>query len=68
MSPASIQRILTMASFGAVGKTKEEMLQGLKYPVDMTSDDIAKNSKVLTENVEESAFLKLGKKFPILMN
>lgn len=60
MSPASIQRILTMASFGAVGKTRDEMVSGLKYAAELTNDEIAKNCEILTENLKESQFLKMG--------
>lgn len=49
-----------MASFGAVGKTKDEMITGLKYPSDFTSEEIANNCKILTESVKQSTFLKMG--------
>lgn len=59
-SPASIQQVLTMLSFGAVGTTKDELLSGLKYPADFSSDDVARNCEILTENVKKSKFLRMG--------
>jgi serpin B len=61
-SPASIQQAVTLASFGAAGDTKTEMLSGLKYPVGYKDDDIAKNCQVLNENVKKSNYLKIANK------
>lgn len=59
-SPASIQQALAMTSFGAVGTTKDEILAGLKFPKNFTSDDMARNCKILTDSVKSSPFLKIG--------
>lgn len=68
-SPASIQQAVTLASFGAAGDTKTEMMRGLRYPAGYSSDDIAKNCQALTETVKKSNYLKIGENlaraFPI---
>ncbi len=51
-----------MLSFGALGPTKDQMMAGLKYPADFSSDDVERNCEILNGNVRESAFLKMGKK------
>lgn len=61
ISPVSIQSAVTLAMFGAVGATKQEMLAGLKYPSDYSSDAIAKNFEAFTENVRKTNGLKVGK-------
>jgi len=61
-SPASIQQAVTLASFGAAGATKADMLRGLKYPSNYSSDEIAKNCQELNENVKKSNYLKIANK------
>jgi hypothetical protein len=47
--------------FGASGETKQEMMQGLKYPDGYSSDAIARNFESFTENVRKTNGLKIGK-------
>lgn len=54
-----------MTSFGAVGQTQDEMLAVLKYPMEMTKEDIARNCKILAENLKESTVLKMGENWRV---
>lgn len=48
--------------FGASGETKQEMLQGLKYPTGYSSDSIAHNFEAFTDSVRKTNGLKIGNK------
>jgi hypothetical protein len=47
--------------FGASGKTKEEMLRGLKYPESYTDNAVANNFQAFTEAVRGTNGLNIGK-------
>ena len=49
--------------FGATegSETRQEMIQGLKYPSGFTANSIADSYKAFNENVEKTNGLKIGK-------
>lgn len=61
ISPASIHSAVTLAMFGATGETQSQMLSGLKYPAQYTTNTIADNYKGFNENVARTNGLKIGK-------
>jgi serine protease inhibitor len=61
ISPVSIQTALTMTMFGAAGKTKTEMMDGLKYPISYSDDSIANSFSGLTKSFKSENGLKIGK-------
>jgi hypothetical protein len=46
--------------FGAGGRTKSEIIRGLKYKI-FTLDDVAEYFESFTENVRKTNGLKIGK-------
>lgn len=60
ISPVSIQSAVTLAFFGASGKTAEEMKTALKYPATYSNENIAKNFQGLTESFGRTNGLKIG--------
>lgn len=68
ISPASIQSAVTLAMFGATdgSDTKAQMLSGLKYPAQYSTQTIADNYQAFTENVKKTNGLKIANKVYIM--
>lgn len=62
----SIQSAVSLAMFGAAGKTKEEMLTGLKYPVGYSDSNVAKHFEQFTESVRKTNGLKIANKIYVM--
>ncbi|CAO1422028.1 unnamed protein product [Diamesa tonsa] len=62
ISPVSIQTAVTLAFFGASGKTAEEMKTSLKYPAGYSNENIAKNYQGLSESFSQTNGLKIANK------
>jgi serine protease inhibitor len=60
ISPISVQSATTLAMFGATGKTKQEMMRGLKYPETYSDDSIAKNFQSFSDAVRKTNGLSIG--------
>ena len=56
--------------FGATegSSTQTEMLRGLKYPRQYSTNSIAENYKLFNQKVESTNGLKIGKKFGNIKN
>lgn len=52
--------------FGASGKTKDEMLSGLKYPIGYSDTTVAKHFEQFTENVRKTNGLKIANKIYLM--
>ncbi|XP_070491252.1 antitrypsin-like isoform X4 [Chironomus tepperi] len=68
ISPASIQSAVTLAMFGATegSQTRSQMLQGLKYPAQYSTNAIADSYKAFNDNVEKTNGLKIANKVYVM--
>jgi serine protease inhibitor len=60
ISPATIQSVLTLVMYGANGQTKHELMTGLKFPRDCSSEVVADKLGAFNQKVIKTTGLEVG--------